>query len=82
MAIEKAWKRDGERRGRKIIYTGEIEREAAELESVFGQASKDRSGHVLVKKLTREQVTRASLTFTAVTLIGTPPSISRNLIAK
>lgn len=49
VAAGKAWELYRDRRGKKIIYTGEIEREAAEFESAFEQASKDRSSHVLVK---------------------------------
>lgn len=49
VAAGKAWELYRDRRGKKIIYIGEIEREAAEFESAFEQASKDRSSHVLVK---------------------------------
>jgi hypothetical protein len=60
VATGNAGQLDKERRDKKIIYTGEIEREAAEFESVLEQASKDRSSHVLLKIPPERQVTRAS----------------------
>lgn len=49
VAAGKAWELYRDQRGKKIIYTGEIEREAAGFDSAFEQTSKDRSSHVLVK---------------------------------